>query len=46
MATHTWKPGESVLRVPYLRYLYEVHEIPHFLNASRNYGFVTMFWSR
>jgi len=46
MVTHTYEPGTGVLRIPYLRYLYEVHQVHHHVNASRDYGFVTMFWDR
>jgi len=44
--THKWVPPQGPLRVPWLRFLYDVHVIHHFIDARKNYGFVTMFWDR
>ena len=43
---HGFEPGTGLLRVPYVKWLQDMHEVHHLVDARRNYGFVTMFWDR
>lgn len=43
---HANRPNRALLSVRVVARLRDAHEIHHLVNASRHYGFVSMFWDR